>query len=580
MCISLTANTSEMVNTTDGYSVSSYYPCLLYWRDEANLKRPDAIKVPDGHWVGGYYSSWSYWRGGSGLKSLDAIKAQSGAANFINYAFLGVTTNAILNNPKPAYGGITLPASAQGPAGTILDIEALADNLDGSCPGDAGDPKWCAASHVYQYLKKYRAASDNQTILMASIGGWSYTPRFTEFYQDYKKDHSVLTTFYDSTINWLKNHPDFGGIDIDWEYPGLGHEESPSCKHAGEGKLYTEMFAGLRQKLGSLNGKHYYLTAAIVSSVKKAKDEVAQGVDFKSISNSVDWFNLMSFDIHGEFDAAQPATKAKALSMSDPDELQNVIDYYLNTGIPPNKILLGLPAYAREMLVKNQPSKDNNYGYKGDLHYDNYENYYKAFSKEYYSDNKAYFDYQDNPNIEPYYPVGGMVDFTGIYDYQCFLSDITNGLAQSKCNVLSPMDNRGNVGQLPPSDLHLSTPKPGVAWLSGSEQNIAANFQNAPTNTYPAYPVFTLDTQDTIHYKIENIVKKNKLGGVWFWELSQDALENPAYSLFGQACKDLGKNGKCILSSAPTSGKNQEPEKCSASDTDCIELSLKFSFEI
>ncbi|MET4695616.1 hypothetical protein [Endozoicomonas lisbonensis] len=62
---------------------------------------------------------------------------------------------------------------------------------------------------------------------------------------------------------------------------------------------------------------------------------------------------------------------------------------------------------------------------------------------------------------------------------------------------LTDMDNRGSEGQFPPSNLTLSYPETGVAWLSGNQKNVAANFFGAPSSggPYPAYPVFTIDTQ-------------------------------------------------------------------------------------
>ena len=534
-----------------------------------------AYQEPDGHWVGGYYANWSYWRGGGSIKSLDAIKSTAGAANFITYAFLGVTTSNTLKNQLPLYGGILLSPQQQGEPGTLVDPEALAENSTiNTCPAYPDDISACVSSKVTSYLQNYTASDNQKTILMASIGGWSYTSRFSDFYQDYKKDPTVLTRFINSTENWLRGHLTFTGIDLNWEYPGYGHAHTLDKNHAGECGLYAKMLSKLRtmlNDLGTEQGKHYYLTTTIVASITKAKGETSQGVNWKTIANYVDWFNLMAFERHGEFGAAHPKNKARALSMSSPTDLQPVISYYISHGIKSNKILLGIPAYAREMLIAQRPTQANQYGYNGNLHYSNYKNYFNAFKTEYYQNNDNYYKYQDNPNPEPHYPVGGMVDFTGAYDYQCFLSAITQGKAQNNCNVLNSLDNRGMIGQSLPENLVLSYPSPGVAWLSGNQQNIAANFVGSPSKLYPAYPVFTMDTQATVSYKIKHLVNKNKLGGIWFWELSEDALKSPQFSLFVQACKDLNKNGKCISAAIPASAV--QPGKCLIGDNHCVELS-------
>lgn len=511
---------------------------------------------PDGSWVGGYYSNWSYWRGGGYTKDLSAIQKAAGSANYMVYAFLGITTNKTLRDKKPLYNGVTvLNDQQQGLPGTIVDPEALAQKIRTGqstyCPAYPEDASACSESYAITYMERYAKASMNRTILMASVGGWSYTQRFNEFYKDYTADPKVISRFLTSTENWLKGHPQFSGISIDWEYPGYGHSENQEG-HEGEGKLYTEMITQLRimlDKLGAANNKRYYMSTAIVASVKKAKGQARQGVDWQKVAKNVDWFDLLAFDLHGEFDAGAPKDQAIAKSMSGPDELQEVIDYYIQTEkIPAHKIILGMPAYAREMLVADKPTDSNKQGYRGNLQYPVFEGYAEAFKNAYYQDNPNYFDYQDNPNPEPYYPVGGMVDFTGAYDYQCFLSSVTGGKATNNCLTLNKMDNRGALGQLPPDELTLSYPEPEIAWLSGNEKNVAANFDAAPSSgaPYPAYPVFTLDTQEVVKEKAGKLVRANKLGGMWFWELTGDALKSPEYSLFLEACKELGRNGKCL----------------------------------
>ena len=558
--------------STIAASVALMYSSHLIFAD-ADIQHEESCTVehcvtdttkPDGTWVGGYYSSWSYWQGKASVKDLSMIQEAAGSANYMVYAFLGITTNKTLKDKKTLYNGIiTLNDQQQGASGTIVDVEALADKISvgkpTACPAFPDDESACSDSSASTYMKDYAKASMDKTILLASIGGWSYTPRFNEFYKDYKANLRVLDRFINSAENWLKGHPEFSGISVDWEYPGYGHGDSHKG-HEGEGILYTEMITQLRvmlDKLEAAKNKHYYLTTAVVASAKKAKGQAEQGVDWQKVANSVDWLDLMAFDLHGEFDAPAPKDQAVAQSMSAPKELQEAINYYTETGkIPARKIILGMPAYAREMLIADEPTESNKYGYLGNLKYPGFQGYADAFKNTYYHGKPEYYDYQDNPNPEPYYPAGGMVDFTGAYHYQCFLSIVTDGKAKDNCYVLKNRDNRGALGQLPPEELRLSYPEEltlsypevNIAWLSGSKKNVAANFDGAPSSgaSYPAYPVFTLDTQKVVSEKAEKLVKANNLGGMWFWELTGDALKSPEYSLFLQACKQLGHKGKCL----------------------------------
>ena len=546
---------------------------------------------PDGHWVGGYYANWSYWRGGGSIKSLDTIANKAGAANFIDYAFLTVVTSEDLTHGISTYGKASdrgkLPVAnitaaslkAAYKDGAVIDIEQVADGCT------AGDPSnWCAANKVYKYLEQYKENAGNKPILMASIGGWSYTKRFSEMYQDSKTNPNVLTDFVNSVKVWLTQHPQFSGIDIDWEYPNYGHGGTPGGEHAGEAKFYTDMISQLHDMLSKLDTStnNYYLTTAVVASAEKAKGE---GVDWAKINKDVDWFNLMAFDLHGEFDAA-PGGSGLAQAMDDPDAIDAVIEYYHNAGVPYNKIVLGNPLYAREMLVKENPANHNS-GYKGNLRYSGYDNFEKAFADKYYTcqdgiwnSTNPYCNFNDNPNVEAYYPAGGMVDFTGAYDYSCFLGVINGKKGQdaTACPINTPMDPRGNVGAALPSGLTLvknggPMGNDSIAWIYGNEKNVNALFTGAPESKYPAYPVFTIDTQATVKYKIDNLINKYGLGGIWFWELSEDALTQPTYSLFKTACYDLGKSHKCLAASGPTPGKGVKPGPCKSGSKNCVALS-------
>ncbi len=121
------------------------------------------------------------------------------------------------------------------------------------------------------------------------------------------------------------------------------------------------------------------------------------------------------------------------------------------------------------------------------------------------------------------------------------------------CPLNSPMDNRGNIGVSLPSDINIeqwkTTDGDYVAWAySTSKNSVPMNFTGAPFDSYNAYPVYSIETPKTVRFKVDNIVKKYKLGGVWFWTLTNDAIASgtgpaaqPEYSLFHAAYNELHK---------------------------------------
>jgi chitinase len=475
---------------------------------------PSPTTGPDGTWVGGYYPSWSYWRQPAGVKSV--IGGQNNASYMV-YAFLAPVTSANAGQTETTYGGgqITEPSTI----GTVVDIDQLAENN--------------IAQQNYQYLQQYKANSNNKTLIMASIGGWSYSPRFTQFAADCKQNPAYLNQFVSSIGDWLNQHPSFYGVSIDWEYPGYGQDET-SANHQGEGAFFNTMIQAIHNKLvtlGQQNGKHYYLSIAAVASTEKMFGD-NNSIDWKTIGTEVDWIDLMAIDINGEFNAPSGTALSQTSTISS---LKDVVNAYITAGIPSKHIVLGIPAYAREMLVKDQPSSANSYGYNGSLNYPGISIY------------NPELDYLNPPNVQSYYPSAGMVDNTGVYSYSCFTALFPGGSQYvPNCPVNNQIDNRGLWGASLPSNLTYVQNVDGNYndWIYGTSQNVPSSITSGPSptvlSTYAAYPVFSLETQNSLTYKINNLVKTSNLGGVWFWDFTQDSINIPSMSLFLTAYKDLG----------------------------------------
>lgn len=69
-------------------------------------------------------------------------------------------------------------------------------------------------------------------------------------------------------------------------------------------------------------------------------DTLAQGYNLVSMAPHVDWFNIMSYDIHGAWDSTAGAN-------ADLQYITNTINYILSLDIPREKLVLGLAAYGR-----------------------------------------------------------------------------------------------------------------------------------------------------------------------------------------------------------------------------------------
>ncbi|MCP4103264.1 MAG: glycoside hydrolase family 18 protein, partial [Lentisphaerae bacterium] len=346
--------------------------------------------------------------------------------------------------------------------------------------------------------------------VIISLGGWSYTHRFRDMaawdnYQDGSQMSSLM-----SDINKLKNQSWFGGVDLDWEYPVRGHASPQYWKKIPQEAGYFKL---LIEKLGSAmkgtnnQGRKLYFSIDLPCS-NEALDEMFDNTSglAEAINNNVSFITLMSYDMHGEYEAA---SGGNALSMSDPDEIEPVVKHLINDlGIKPEKILLGMPNYARQMIV----TSDENGGYNQ-----------KLLPVEIY---QADTSYVDPANIEPYPGVGGMVDNTGVYYNGCLMNKIYGVSTYPDSVEAKPYPGmRDTGGEELPGGLEMQKiPGKNIGWILGPFGSVhKLGMNGALPETFQGYPVFTFDTPETVRYKVENLVKKYGMGGISFWELYGDA---------------------------------------------------------
>lgn len=487
--------------------------------------------TPNGKWVGGFYTDWSYWRGGASVKKIQMVAGEK--PSFITYAFLSIK-NSSDTAGQQSYGGMTY-----GSAGIQNLANGTVYNLDNKLEPNVNN-------QIKNYLRDY--ASQNDVPLLASIGGWSFASQFDEFYNDAKQaagggtinaNNAVVKKFVQSTLEYVQAN-NLDGINIDWEYPGylrgvyLGDNVAKA-----QGEFFTLIINELNK---AFNGQHL-LTVAVWSNTDSKKVTSNGSINWGDIAQKINWIDLMSFDQHGEFDAA--SKDGVALSQTEINDVQKAIEFYISQGVPSKKILLGIPAYARQMLVKQKSNQKNNFGYGASLRYNGVDDVFEAFKNTYYNSGKYQYAYNANPDA--YYPAAGMVDFTGVYSYSCFIDLVSKGAENSYCPVSSgSLDNRGNIGTPLPQKLklkHLTVGNDKIAWMFSNVANaVPMKFDGAPSSTYNAYPVFSFDTPVTVRYKINKLVKKLKLGGVWFWTFTDDSLHSASaaeYSLFHAAYAKL-----------------------------------------
>ena len=128
------------------------------------------------------------------------------------------------------------------------------------------------------------------------------------------------------------------GIDIDWEYPGLGWSSQP-CDVLNDTKNHVLMMKQLRETLGS----EYLLTyAGYVTDRRTVSGGGYKYMDIKALNDVVDYVNIMTYD----FDEGKKPHNA-VVAPSAYWDISRTYNAYMDAGASPKKMVLGIPFYGR-----------------------------------------------------------------------------------------------------------------------------------------------------------------------------------------------------------------------------------------
>lgn len=210
----------------------------------------------------------------------------------------------------------------------------ISDNLTISLADPTND------KNNFKILQQLKAENPNLKTLI-SIGGWDYSVYFS----DVASTHKTRKTFAKSCVDFITTYG-FDGIDIDWEYPVSGG--IPENHHRPEDKQnFTLLLQEIRSQLNAqstIDGKAYLLSVAVAPNAEYLKK-----VEINKIQSVVDYIFLMAYDIHGSWDSYAdfnaPLQIPDENSPHHTSSVQDSIQTYLNAGISPSNLVLGMPFY-------------------------------------------------------------------------------------------------------------------------------------------------------------------------------------------------------------------------------------------
>ncbi|MGW2964319.1 glycosyl hydrolase family 18 protein [Streptomyces sp. NPDC001220] len=315
--------------TDTGLTAGTDYSYTVQARDTANQTGPvsGAVSV---HTTGGtttppttgskvklgYFTEWGIYGRNYNVKNL-VTSGSAAKITHINYAFGNVT------NGQCAIGDAY--ADYQKTFTADQSVSGAADTWDQPLAGN------------FNQLRELKAKYPNIKVLW-SFGGWTWSGGFAQAAAN-------PTAFADSCYNLVEDPrwaDVFDGIDIDWEYPnacGL------SCDTSGAA-AYKNLMSALRAKFGSNN----LVTAATTADgTSGGKIDAA---DYAGAAQYVDWYNVMSYDFFGAFDADGPTAPHSPLTtyagIPTPGfTTADAIAKFKSKGVPASKLLIGIGFYGR-----------------------------------------------------------------------------------------------------------------------------------------------------------------------------------------------------------------------------------------
>ncbi|MFI8072456.1 glycosyl hydrolase family 18 protein [Streptomyces sp. NPDC086033] len=315
--------------TDTGLTAGSDYSYTVQARDTADQTGPasGAVAVhttggttdppPTGSKVKlGYFTEWGVYGRNYHVKNL-VTSGSASKITHINYAFGNVKDGkCVVDDTYAAYDkAYTADQSVSG----------AADTWDQPLRGN------------FNQLRELKAKYPNIKILY-SFGGWTYSGGFAQA----AANPAAFAASCKSVIEDPRWADVFDGIDIDWEYPnacGL------TCDTSGAA-AFKNLMGALRSEFGS----NYLVTAAITADGSSGGK--IDAADYGGASQYVDWYNVMTYDYFGAFNAQGPTAPHSPLTSyaGIPQAGFNSADAIAklkSKGVASNKLLLGIGFYGR-----------------------------------------------------------------------------------------------------------------------------------------------------------------------------------------------------------------------------------------
>ncbi|KAK6341134.1 hypothetical protein TWF696_008221 [Orbilia brochopaga] len=177
-----------------------------------------------------------------------------------------------------------------------------------------------------------------------SVGGWTFNDNGTIWqpvFSDLASSQAKRSKFINNMIKFMVQYG-FDGCDLDWEYPG--------APDRGGHKADVENYVALMKETNNAFKAHPKKFG--LSFTAPTSFWYLRWFDLEKIHPNVDFINVMSYDLHGIWDAENPIG-AQVLGHSNMTEIDLALDLFWRTKVPAKKIHLGFGFYGRSFKLKS-----------------------------------------------------------------------------------------------------------------------------------------------------------------------------------------------------------------------------------
>ncbi|XP_043485682.1 chitotriosidase-1 [Polistes fuscatus] len=250
-----------------------------------------------------YFGSWSTYRPDAGKFEVENIDPN--LCTHIIYTFVGISEE-----------------------GEVKVLDSWQD-----LPNDYG-------KNGFGRFIKLRQINPNVKAIIA-IGGWN---EGSTKYSHVVANPALRAKFVTSVVNFLKKY-DFDGFDVDWEYPNQRGGK------ADDKQNYVSLLKELREAFD----KHGYILSAAVGA---AESSASQSYIIPEMSKHLHLINLMAYDLHGSWESTTginaPLYPQKGITGNNAKLTTDAaVQYWLDQGAPPEKLIVGVPFYGRSFSLQN-----------------------------------------------------------------------------------------------------------------------------------------------------------------------------------------------------------------------------------